>query len=53
MKFTIDNLWLPFTALVIINSYAWLGRKVGHMVLDCAYNLVSMWAIAAILYYTL
>lgn len=46
-------LWLPFTGLAIVNSYAWEGKKVGHMCLDAAYYLVSIWAVAAVLYATL
>ena len=46
-------LWLPFTGLTIINSYAWEGKKPGHMCLDAAYYLVSIWATAAVLYVTL
>lgn len=45
--------WLPFTGLVIVNSYAWEGRKAGHMCLDAAFYLVSLWVIAAVLYVTL
>lgn len=46
-------LWLPFTALVIVNEYAWSGKSIGHMCYDAFYNLASMWAIASILYITL
>ncbi|OGJ64071.1 hypothetical protein A3C37_01050 [Candidatus Peribacteria bacterium RIFCSPHIGHO2_02_FULL_53_20] len=46
-------LWLPFTGLTIVNSYAWLGKPVKLMVLDAAYYLVSLWVIAAVLYATL
>lgn len=46
-------LWLPFTALTIANSYAWLGKSAKLMILDAAYYLVSFWAIAAVLYATL
>ena len=46
-------LWLPFTALTIINSYAWLGKPVKLMVFDSAYYLVSLLAIAVVLYVTL
>jgi hypothetical protein len=46
-------LWLPFTGLTIINSYAWEGKKIGHMCLDAGYYLVSIWATAAVLYSTL
>ncbi|NOS67292.1 MAG: DUF1761 domain-containing protein [Candidatus Peribacteraceae bacterium] len=45
--------WLPFTGLVIVNSYAWEGKKVGHMCLDAGFYLVSIWAVAAVLYATL
>ncbi len=45
--------WLPFTALAIINEYTWAGKSWGHICYDCAYNLASMWAIAACLYATL
>lgn len=46
-------IWLPFTALVIVNIYAWVGRPVMAMVLDCAHALVALWAVAAVLYVTL
>ena len=46
-------LWLPFTALVIINIYAWVGKPVKLMMLDCAHALLSMWAVATVLYFTL
>jgi hypothetical protein len=46
-------LWLPFTGLTIVNSYAWEGKKVGHMFLTAGYYLVSLWVIAAVLYVTL
>lgn len=46
-------LWLPFTALTIVNNYAWEGKRVGHMALSAGYYLVSIWAIAAVLYSTL
>ena len=45
--------WLPFTALVLANEYAWLGKSFAHICFDAAYNLVSLWAIAAVLYVTL
>ena len=45
--------WLPFTALTIVNEYVWAGKSWGHICYDCAYNLASMWAIAACLYATL
>lgn len=45
--------WLPFTGLAIVNSYAWEGKKVGHMALDAGYYLVSTWVISAVLYATL
>ncbi len=46
-------LWLPFTALTIVNSYAWTGKPVQLMVLDAAFYLVSLYAVAAVLYATL
>lgn len=46
-------LWLPFTALTIVNSYAWLGKSWRLMVLDAGYNLASLLAVAAVLYATL
>ncbi|OGJ55460.1 hypothetical protein A3D88_04340 [Candidatus Peribacteria bacterium RIFCSPHIGHO2_02_FULL_52_16] len=46
-------LWLPFTGMVIVNSYAWEGKKPGHMALDAGFYLVSLLAIAAVLFYTM
>lgn len=46
-------IWLPFTALVLVNNYAWVGKPIKLMVLDSAYELVTVWATAAILYATL
>lgn len=46
-------LWLPFTALAIVNSYAWEGKKIGHMCLDACYYLVSTCVVASVLYATL
>ena len=46
-------LWLPFTGMAIVNSYAWEGKKPGHMALDAGFYLVSIWAIAAVLFVTL
>jgi hypothetical protein len=46
-------LWLPFTGLVIMSRYAWVGRPWGMLFLDAGFDLVSMLAIAAILYSTL
>lgn len=46
-------LWLPFTALVLANEYAWAGKSFKHIAFDAAYNLASMWTIAAVLFYTL
>ena len=46
-------LWLPFTALVLVNIYAWSGKPVKLMVLDCGHALVSLWAVASVLYATL
>lgn len=41
---------VPFTGLAIVNSYAWEGKKPGHMLLDASFYLVSLWAVAAVLY---
>jgi len=46
-------IWLPFSALLLVNIYAWSGRPVKLMVLDCGHALASLWAIAAVLYVTL
>lgn len=45
-------IWLPFSALLLVNIYAWSGKPVKLMVLDSAHALVSLYAIAAILYVT-
>ncbi len=46
-------IWLPFSALVIANEYAWAGKSWKHIGFDAGYNLLSTWAIAAIAYATL
>lgn len=46
-------IWVPFTALVITNIYAWSGKPWKLTVLDALYELVIIWAVAAILYVTL
>lgn len=46
-------IWLPFTALSTVNSYAWGGKPVRLMFIDTFYTLASMCAMAAILYATL
>ena len=46
-------IWLPFSALLLVNIYAWGGKPVKLMVLDSAHALVSIWAVAAVLYVTL
>lgn len=46
-------LWLPFTALVLLNEYTWAGKSFAHTCFDAAYNLASMLAITAVLYVTL
>lgn len=46
-------IWLPFTALVLANEYAWAGKSWKNIAFDAAYNLCSMLAIAAIAYATL
>jgi hypothetical protein len=45
-------IWLPFMALTIANNYAWSGKSFKLTVLDSAYELVSILAMAAILFYT-
>lgn len=46
-------IWLPFTALVICNIYMWMGKPLKLVCFDAAHALVSVWAVAAILYATL
>ncbi len=46
-------LWLPFTALVIVNGGAWEGHKPGHIALDVAHTLVQELVMGAILFATL
>lgn len=46
-------LWLPFSALLLGNIYAWSGKSLKVWLLDSAHALVSILAIAAILYATL
>lgn len=46
-------LWLPFTALAIVNMYAWSGKTIRHMYLDAGYNLASMLVITAVLVVTM
>lgn len=46
-------LWLPFTGLTILNSHAWMGKPFKATALDAGYYLVSLLAIAAVLYATL
>lgn len=43
-------LWLPFTALSMLNTNAWLGKSWKITVLDSAHYLLSIWAVAAVLY---
>ncbi len=43
-------LWLPFTALVILNEHTWAGKSFAHTSYDAAYNLASTFVMAAILY---
>ena len=45
--------WLPFTGLAIANSYAWEGKRFGHIILDASFYLVSLWVVAAVLYATM
>ena len=46
-------LWLPFTALTIVNTNAWLGKTWKLTLLDAAHYLAAIWAVAAVLYVTL
>lgn len=46
-------IWFPFTALVLTNEYTWGGKSWKQIAFDCVYNLASVWAIAAIAYWTL
>lgn len=45
--------WLPFTALSLVNTNAWLGKPWKLTVLDVGHYLVSILAVAAVLYATL
>lgn len=46
-------LWIPFTALVMLNSYVWTHKKIELFFLDAGYTLVSLWAITLVVYATL
>jgi hypothetical protein len=46
-------LWLPFSALLIVNIYAWGGKPVKLMLLDSGHALVSVCAVAAVVFGTL
>lgn len=46
-------IWLPFTALVLVNQFAWIGKSWKKIGFDVIYNLCSVLAIAAIAYATL
>ncbi len=46
-------IWLPFSALVLANIYAWSGRSFKVWLLDAMHAWVSILAVAAILYATL
>lgn len=46
-------IWLPFSALLLINIYAWSGKPVKLMALDCGHAWVSLLAVAGVLYVTL
>lgn len=41
---------VAFTGLTIVNGYTWSGKAYGHMFMDAAFNLVSTWAVCAIVY---
>lgn len=46
-------IWLPFSALLLANIYAWSGRSFKVWLLDAAHAWISILAVAAILYATL
>lgn len=46
-------LWLPFSALLLTNIYAWSGKPFKLTILDSAHALVCLWAIATVLFVTL
>jgi len=46
-------IWLPFSALLLANIYAWSGRSWKVWLLDAGHAWVSILAVAAILYATL
>lgn len=46
-------IWLPFSALLLANIYAWSGRSFKVWLLDAMHAWVSILAVAAILYVTL
>ncbi len=46
-------IWLPFSALLLANIYAWSGKSYKVWLLDAAHAWISILAVAAILYATL
>ncbi len=46
-------IWLPFTALTLLNINTWAGKPLKVTILDAAHAIVSLWAVAAVLYWTL
>ena len=46
-------IWLPFSALFIANIYLWSGKPWKLLLLDSFHGLVALWAVAAVLYWTL
>jgi Protein of unknown function (DUF1761) len=46
-------IWLPFTALTLLNINSWAGKPLKVTILDAAHAIVSLWAVAAVLYWTL
>lgn len=46
-------IWLPFSALLLANIYAWSGKSFKVWLLDAMHAWISILAIAAILYATL
>lgn len=46
-------IWFPFTFLVLTNEYTWAGKSWKNVAFDGVYNLLSIWSIAAVAYWTL
>ncbi len=46
-------LWIPFTGLPMLNNYVWSHKPMKLLAIDAGYNLVSLVAIAKVLYFTM